>query len=186
MGNQTTEYLETEYDELLFATRRSVRYHRHRERFLDRVHRLGSLLMAFGGAATVTTLVAELPSDWAWLLPTAAGITALAAAHEAACKTARGARKHDSLARDFLTLEQDVLRARSNLTSKTLVGLQTRRLDIEATEPAVYRTLDAMCHDELITALGRDRSERTNVTWLQRMCRHFFDLAPHRIQKQAR
>ena len=181
-----TENREAEYDELLFATRRSVRYHRHRERFLDRVHRLGLLLMTLGGGTTVTSLVAELPTDWSWLLPTAAGLTALTATVEVTCKTARGARRHDSLARAFVTLEQDLVRARSNLTTKTLIAFQTRRLDIEATEPPVYRILDAMCHDELITALGRDRNQRTNVTWGQRMCRHLFDLAPHRIQKQAR
>ena len=185
MGKQTTELLETGYEELLFAARRSVRYHRHRERFLDRMHHLGSLLTTFGGSATITAFVAELPADWAWLLPTAALITALAGAHEVVFRTAQGARQHASLARDFVILEQDLLGAGSSLTSKTLVELQTRRLDIEATEPPVYRVLDATCHDELVTALGVESSQRTNVRWWQRVCRHLLDVAPHRIRKQA-
>ena len=41
----TREPLGTEHDELLFAVRRSVRYHRHRERFLDRAHQLGVVLV---------------------------------------------------------------------------------------------------------------------------------------------
>ena len=134
MGKQTTESLKTEYDELLFGAQRSVRYHRHRERFLDHVHHLGSLLSTFGGTATITTLVAELPAGRGWLLPAAAAITALAGVHEAVFKTAKGARQHDSLARDFVALEKDLLRMRSHLTSDTLRKLQTRRLDIETTE----------------------------------------------------
>ena len=64
MGKQTTESLAAEHDELLFAAQRSVRYHRRRERFLDRVHHLGSLLTLFGGSATITAVVAELPAGW--------------------------------------------------------------------------------------------------------------------------
>ena len=150
MGKQTTESLKTEYNELLFAAQRSVRYHRHRQRFLDRVHHLSSLLSALGGAATIMTLVAELPAGSGWMLPAAAAITALAGTHEAMFKTARRAREHDALAGDFTAVEKDLLRIRSNLTSDTLLELQTRRLDIEVTEPPVYRVLDAMCHDELI------------------------------------
>ena len=41
---------------------------------------------------------------------------------------------------------------------ETLLKLQTRRLDIEATEPPDYRVLDATCHDELLTALSRGPS----------------------------
>ena len=185
MGKQTTDTLDVEYDKLLFAARRSVRYHRHRERFLDRVHNLGALLTAFGGSATVVAVVAELPEDWAWLLPAAAAVTALAGAHELVFGTGRAARRHDDLAGDFVTLEQDLMRARPNLTRGRLLELQTRRLDIEAKEPPVYRVLDATCHDELVTALGRDEAQRTNVGPVQRWFRHFVDLGAHRIRKGA-
>jgi len=78
-----------------------------------------------------------------------------------------------------------VLRIGPSPSPERLIELQTRRLEIETTEPAVYRVLDAMCHDELVTALGHDPEQRTNVTSLQGLCRHFFDLAPHRIRKRA-
>ena len=183
MEERTSQSLKTEHDELLFGTWRSVRYHRHRERFLDCVHHLGSLLTTFAGAATVTTSVAQLPAEWAWLLPTAAAITAVAGAHEVMFKTAERARQHELLARDFVALEQNLVRVQWDLTTKALLELQNRRLHIEATEPPTYRVLDAMCHDELVTALGRDPGQRTNVTFWQRRCGHFFDLAPHRIRK---
>ena len=185
MGKQTTDALDLEYDKLLFGVQRSVRYHRHRERFLDQVHNVGALLTAFGGSATVAAVVAELPADWAWVLPAVAAVTALAGAHELVFGTARAARRHDDLARDFVALEQDVVRACPTLTREVLLDLQTRRLDIEAKEPPVYRVLDATCHDELVTALGRDEAQHTNVTRLQRWLRHVADVGAHRIRKRA-
>lgn len=184
MENLMTESLETEYDALLFAARRSVRYHRHRERFLHRVDHLGLLLSMFGGLVTAIAFVAPLPVDCAWLPLSAIGVTALGGV--LGLNLGYRARRHDSLARDFVFLEQELLAVRSDLTSKTLLALQMRRLAIEAAEPPVYRVLDAMCHDELITALGHDPRQRTNVTWWQRLCRHFFDLAPERIEKRVR
>ena len=189
MEKLATDTLHAEYDKLLFAARRSVRYvryHRHRQRFLDRVHDLGALRTAFGGSATVAAVVADLPAGWTWVLPTVAALTAFAGAHELVFGTARGARRHDALARDFVMLEEQLLRARPTLTPEPLIKLQTRRLDIEATEPPVYRVLDATSHDELVTALGRDPSQRTNVTRWQRLWRHLFDVGAHGIRKQAR
>ena len=183
MAKQTTDPLAVEYDALLFAASRSVRYHRHRQRFLDRVHDFGALLTAFGGSATVAAVLTEL--WWAWVLPVAAALTAFAGAHELVFGTARAARRHDALAREFVMFEKELLRARTTLTSETLLELQTRRLDIEATEPPVYRVLDATCHDELVTALGRDESQRTNVTRVQRWLRHVVDIGAHRIRKHV-
>lgn len=97
----------------------------------------------------------------------------------------RGARRHDALAREFIALEQDLLRARPTLTAERLIELQTRRLDIEATEPPVYRVLDASCHDELLTALVREPDQHTNITRWQRLWRHVIDVKPHRIRKRA-
>ncbi len=111
--------------------------------------------------------------------------TAFAGADELVFGTARAARRHDALARDFAALEQDLLRARSALSPEKLLELQTRGLDIEATEPPVYRVLDATCHDELVTVLRRDLSQRANVTRWQRLWRHVADVGAYRIRKQA-
>ena len=47
------------------------------------------------------------------------------------------------------------------------------------------RVLDATCHDELVTALGRDETQRTNVTHVQRWLRHVVDGGAHRIRKHV-
>ena len=181
----TRDPLEAEYDDLLFAVRRSVRYHRHRERFLDRVHQFSVLLTAVTGFATVATLLAELPARWTWVRLSAASVTALAGATEVVFGFARAARRHDSLAVSFLDLEKDLVCAGPSLTPEVLVELQSRRLDLEAVEPPVYRVLDAVCHDELVTALGMDPSQRSNVTRWQRLWRHCLDVGAHRIRKNG-
>lgn len=186
MTMMTPDSLQTQYDSLLFAARRSVRYHRYRQRFLDRVHECGALFTAFAGTATFAVLLAELPAGWTWVRFLAAGLTAFASAAELVLAPARRARRHDSLAVNFIALEKDLVRAGSSLTSEGLVELQSRRLDIEAREPPVFRVLDVICHDELVTALGIDPTQRSNITGWQRLWRHFFDVGAHRLQKHAK
>ena len=185
MMTPTDGLQESGYEELLFAVRRSVRYHRHRERFLDRAYQAGAVLTVFFGSATVAAELGELPPRWAWVRLLAASLTTLAGSTELVFGPARAARRHDSLAVSFLALEKDLLRFGPSLTPEALVELQSRRLEIEATEPPVYRVLDAICHDELVTALGIDPSQRTNVTRWQRLWRHVVDVQPHRLRKNA-
>ena len=178
----TPKTLDAEHDELLFAVRRSVRYHRHRERFFYRVHQLGILLTAVAGTATVATLLAELPPEWTWLRIAAAALTALGSATELILGAARGAREHSALAVSFVHVEKELLRSRPAPSAEVLNALQSRRLEIEASAPPIYRVLEAVCHDELVTALGRDPCERRNVTTWQRLWRHVVDIRPHTVQ----
>ena len=176
---------ESEYDDLLFAVRRSVRHHRHRERFLYGVYNMGAVLTVFFGLATIAAHVAELPPGWAWVRLLVVFLMILAGCSQLVPGAARAARRHDSLAVSYLALEKDLLRVGPSLTQEALVELQSRRLDIEAVEPPVYRVLDAICHDELVTALGIDPSQRSNVTRWQRLWRHVLDVGAHRLRKQA-
>ena len=127
----------TEYQELLLAVRRSIRYHRRRESFLDRVHQMSAVLTVLFGAATVAALLADLPARWTWVRLLAASLTAIAGATELVFGPANVAGRHGSLAVRFLFLEKDLLRAGSSLSRETLVDLQSRRLDIGAAEPLV-------------------------------------------------
>ena len=86
-------------------------------------------------AATVAALLADLPAGWTWAPLVTASLTALAATAELVFGLARAARCHDSLAVSFLGLEKDLLRGGLSLTPEALAELQSRRLDIEASEP---------------------------------------------------
>ena len=173
--------LAEEYSALLFGTRRSIRYHLRRQRFLDGLHRCGALFTTVAGSATVVFLLAQYePASIA-----AAALTAFFGAFEVVFAPARLARDHNGLAREFIALEKELIRAEGALDDGRLQELQVARLDIEAKEPPALRVLDAMCHDELARAMGLGDDERSNVTWLQRLFANFFDISEPRIRKRG-
>lgn len=167
---------------LLFSVRRSVRYHARRERFFDGVHDLGALAAAIFGSAAVASLLGQLDPA---LVTATVTVTAVAGACELVFRTTKKARLHNDLAREFIALEKDIVLAGEDLPEARLRELQARRLDVEAREPPALRVLDAMCHDELVTALGIEDSERANPTWLQRRFANVVDIGAHRLRKQA-
>lgn len=171
-----------EHWSLLFGVRRSVRYHIRRERWFDGVHNLGALAAAVSGSAAVASLLARLdPAP----VTAAVAVTAVTGACELVFGTAKAARRHNGLAREFISLEKDLVAAGDAPSEPCLRALQARRLDIEAREPPVLRVLDAICHDELVTALGIEDAQRSNVGWWQRWCAPIVDLGAHRLRKRA-
>ena len=181
----TTEELEDRYDKLLFGVQRSVRYHRRRERFLDRFADWGKVTTALAGSATFASMLAALEDPWPRYF--AAGLTAILAASDVIFNPGRLARQHNDLARDFIRLERDMVRAYADveLTAPLVAGFQARRLDIETKEPPHYRTLNKMCHNELVDALGRDPEERADIGALRQVLANVVDM-PGRIDKRAR
>ena len=183
-----TDDLVTERKDLLFGVRRSVRYHRRRQQFLDRVGDVAKVLTAITGSATFATVYTGIASEnqWLWLPLTASALTAVFAAVDVVVSPGRGARHHDELAREFIALEQAILQKTEELTPQALVAMQTRRLDIEATEPPHYRVLNMMCHNELVRALGESTDEYVDLSWLQQRLANFVDLRPERPDKRTR
>ena len=164
---------------LLFGVRRSVRYHMRRQRFFDRLDRVGALASLVAGSSTIVTLLASVDHR---LVLAAAAATALAGASAVIFTPGLRARQHNDLAREFLGLERDMVRA-GDATSGRLAELTARRLEIEATEPPILRVLDAMCHNELLTALGVDEGQRARVTRLQRWLANWADFRADRLRK---
>ena len=180
----TSDQIHEQHHKLLFAARRSVRYHMHRQRFLDRISKWGSALTAILGSATVMSLLAADQGEGGWSQYVAAA-TAVFAALELVFGPARSARYHNELAREFIALEQEALRVGStSMTGESLLGLQIRRLDIEAKESPVYRVLDAICHDEVAKAFGYPQEHRSNVTWFQRLLKNVVDIRADRLEKK--
>ena len=171
-----------EHWSLLFGVRRSVRYHVRRERWFDALHNLGALAAAVFGSAAVASLLARLDPA---LVAAAVAVTAVAGACELVFGAAKAARRHNDLAREYIALEKDLVAAGDAPSESCLRALQARRLDLEAREPPVLRVLDAMCHDELVTALGIEDAERSNVGGWQRLCAHVVDVGAHRLRKRA-
>jgi hypothetical protein len=53
-----------------------------------------------------------------------------------------------------------------------LAAFTARRLEIEADEPPILKVLDSVCHNELLRAMGYDKSEFYRIGVVQRMLRH--------------
>ena len=177
-----------EYHELLFDVRRSVRYHRRRQQFLDRISDWTKVATAVAGSATVASLLASTSGGEAPQLALAqmlAAATAVLAALDVVFGFGKLARRHNDLAREFIALEQETLRAGATSTHDELVQLQAGRLAIEAKEPPHYRVLNAICYDELVTAMGYADEHRSNIYWFQRALAQFVDVFPSWIRKQA-
>ena len=149
------------YD-LLFAVRRSVRYHDRRRRFYEIWNTVTVAGAAVGGSSAITALMA----DSAMISAVASASVALLGALDLAVGTARRADRHGDLARQFVVLEQAFAHGRS-LDDGEYETLTRRRLEIESSEPTVLRLLDAMCHFEVLRSLG-DVKRHPRVPWLRR------------------
>ena len=157
-----TSDLDDKTYELLFAVRRSVRYHDRRRRFYEIRNTSTVFSAVIGGSSAVTALMAD---STVFSMVSSAAV-AVMAAFDLAVGTARRAGRHGNLARQFITLEQEFAHGR-NLENDEYEALTRRRLAIEASEPPVLRLLDAMCHFEVLRSLG-DATRHPRVPWVRR------------------
>ena len=165
---------------LLFAVRRSRRYHLHRQQFFARLNFLAGFLAALAGSATMASVL--LASEWAaWL---AAG-TAIVGAIELAGQTTTRAGLHGDLAREFTVLERDMELGGEDIDQQELRTFRARRLDIEMKEPPPYYVLNVICHNEEVLAGGYPRDHVVPVRWWQRVFASLVDLRPHLLEKSA-
>jgi hypothetical protein len=54
-------------------------------------------------------------------------------------------------------------------------------LAIEADEPPILRVLDAICHNELLRAMGYPKEREAQIAWYQRLLASFVDIREHAI-----
>jgi hypothetical protein len=94
--------------------------------------------------------------------------------------TVRMARLHEDLARKFVDLEKDIVVA-GDLSENAYRTFCAKRLEIERDEPPVLRVLDSICHNELLRAMGYDRTHYVEIAWYQRLLAQFVDVRDHAI-----
>lgn len=172
--------IRSDFYKLLFGVRRSIRYHHRRRLFFDRLHQISTFLSAVTGTATVASLLADASS-----LALFFGIcVAIFSVIDLVVGAAQAARLHHDLAKKFIGLEK-AMTACKNPGEGDMIHFKNERLDIESEEPPVLKVLDAICHNELIRALGHDPKYYARITWYQRLFAHFFDIREHKIQLQT-
>jgi hypothetical protein len=149
-----------EWDELLWAIRRSVRYHSRRADFFGSSVKLLAAISMFAGFGTMASVIGDSKT-----LSMAFGIAvALFSSVSLAFGFAFKEQSHIDLKRKFADLEKSMV-GTEYPDRKTLSEKTAERLTIEADEPSVVRTLDIICHNELVRAQGSGRLAR--IGWLR-------------------
>ena len=178
--NELSDAERLELHELVFAARRSIRYHNHRRRFFDRFDKfvkISSLVTGSGAFAAAVATHHHLAIAFSALV-------ALLSAINLVVGPAQAARLHEELARRFARLEHDIKRSKE-VNSDQLNAFVADRLMIESDEPPPLRVLDTICHNELCRALGYEDCEFYKVDPVQSLFANFIDLWPWRMKKKC-
>ena len=172
-----TEELEQESYKLLWAVRRSTRYHARRQSFFDFLHSWTVALQLLFGSAAVAAFLSQSPPTWG--LWAAIGVTALAA-FDLVFGLNRMARLHMDLTRQWLHLEQGLTIA-PPADATALNRYKADRLDLDMKEPPVLRVLNLISHNEVALATGRD-DYFYKISWWQRVLANFWDINDQQIK----
>lgn len=146
---------------LVFAVRRSIRYHDRRQTHYDRLRRVTNFFATLlAGYVFIEVSGGTLP-EWVKYVAAVGGLLS-------ACDLVQGfatqADLHRNLKRRFLELEIAI-----DGSALTHQAACIERLRIESDEPPPFRALDLLCHNELCAAEGYDRTEQWVVRWDQRV-----------------
>lgn len=169
------------YDGLLFDVRRSVRYHRRRQKFYTFMDNLTNFISLICGSSVIYAAL----SDGAlklWILYTAIAIT-VSSAISILLAFSQKARDHSNLANDFIALEIEMIEIdREEITLSQLTDFKKKRLRIEVKEPPVLIVLDNICYNEQSRAAGLLHQKEVVIGWFQRLCAPFFDFNAHKLR----
>jgi len=164
-------------NDLLFKIETSIRYHSRRKRFFIYLHNWATFLAAISGTATFATVLASKGQPVQLFF---ASMTAIFSIADLIISSPAKAREHEDLARRFFALEKRILQLK-NENINDLAQIEMDILDIEADEPPILRTLNAICHNEAVKALGCDPQAIVPIGSFQRFFRHLWDINPEKI-----
>ena len=168
------------YDDLLFEVRLSVRYHSRRQGFFQTCHSLVMAMALFGSSATMATFGAELGADWPlWVRLLPSVIVTVLVILDLVVGFAGKAARYGDLMREFIRLERDLEAIRDKATDDDIARITGARLAIEAGEPPVLHVLNAICYNEMVSAVGY--GEKVKITTMQRLLAHICDWREHQL-----
>ncbi|MBF0462817.1 MAG: hypothetical protein HQL87_15685 [Magnetococcales bacterium] len=163
--------LDVRWDGLGFDIRTSVRYHQRRVRFFDRWNATTNAVVLFSGSSAVMTLLTE------WLTQKAAivvfgGIVSVFALIDLVVGTARMARIHEVLYRQYIDLECQWT-AIHEPTEIAFSDLESAKLRLEQGEPPPLITLVELCWNDTARSMGSDY-RIVGIKRLQKMLANFW------------
>lgn len=148
-----------DHQETYLQVHRSVRYHDRRSSYFVKLHRITSALTVLMSGTILLMITDTMPpsSFINWI----SGVAAAFAATDVLVGFSRKAEQHQDLKRQFVALEVKMIEG-DNKRSTWLkhAGECTR---IGGDEPAIYRALDVLCHNETSVAFGLNDQVKTLV-----------------------
>lgn len=157
------EFLDIDREGLLFAVRRSVRYHDHRQKFFTSVTNCATFVaVMFGLSSAIVWKIASVTAPWVIMIP--GFLVSLLSGIVLVFRTADKSREHWTLRNEFIELEKKVICALDEETDK-IKDLQKERLDIESREPKILRMLDVMCRNEICLSMGYEKNQMRHIPW---------------------
>jgi len=157
---------------LLFDIGRSIRYHQHRRRFFDHLHKTITFISLVSGTATMVSVLAQFPPIWATV---AALVVSSASMLDLVIGSPALARQHDELARKFITLQMKVTVGDGESINPYDI-YQAERQRIELDEPPILKVLDTKCHNEMLRASGFPQDQQIKIKWYQDLFSQILDI----------
>lgn len=166
---------------LIFAVRRSIRYHNRRFRFIDIINKAIKIFTCLAAVGTITTLLSSQVGPVGVM--SFAALAALLSFFDVVVNTGSYVRLHSELAYKFAYLEIEILEKnpKNKAELKTLI---TKRLELEAEEPPILRNLDVICHNELSKSMGYSSDEEAQLGRCQVLFADIIDLWPGKVRKK--
>ncbi len=178
---------EVKFYELLFAVRKSVRYHDYRRQFYVRIEKITLFFAFLLGTSTIAVFMADLSKDlslWVKIIPSVF-VTVLSGV-VLIFQVSEKASKHGDLRRRFIELESKLEKEKHDPDLDKVVTEATQtRLSIESEEPKVLRVLDSICHNQILYAEGRPHEYEVPLNFMQRLFAQFFSIGSHKLLRRV-
>jgi len=162
--------------ELRFGIGKSLRYHAKRRAFFEVLHRSTMAIVAVGGSAAFASALGNNPALAVW----PAFVLTVLATLDAAIGYSQKAREHDELFKRFSDLSA-LLEREPKPKLEFIRELKVQRLLIEKDEPSEISTLNIICHNEQVEAMGYEKNYMRKVHVLQRLFAQFFTFPPNKF-----
>ena len=179
MGATDEQLLDDQY-ELLFNIRRSRRYHLWRVKFYQRFNNVRLILFLVSSSSSYALIMTT--SGWDWLLPYTSVVVVLLAILEIVLKIGSLETQHRDLAKSYVLLEKEIIRAQSRLDRETMDRFESEYLELESDEPPPLSALNDLCYNEEVRARYPDHEwsgKLIEIQWYRRMLASILDLSPH-------
>ena len=170
------------WNELLFGVRSSIRYHTHRRKFFDWLSVCSDFLIIISGGTVVGFASAGESGHHVWTIVFGALIAVIGSFDLVVGFSSKG-RDHNDLAREFSSLERQMIAVSHQRTEEKLIAFTNQRLEIEENEPPLLLVLNCHCHNELIRALGFPGNHKVKITFWQSVFKQWFDWFPSSLNK---